>query len=95
MKTTAWGYLIAILIAVAGSVASGIVQRNLYAGGVFLCLTLAVHDVIVRRRRGENWNDALAGDTKLLTGNVWLDAVVLVAVFAAGCGAVAFVVVFL
>jgi hypothetical protein len=37
----------------------------------------------------------LAGETKLLTGNVWLDGIVFVAVIAAGCGIVALGVAFL
>jgi hypothetical protein len=96
MKKTTWGYLIAILLGVVAEfVASGILQRSLYSVVVFVVLALMVYDVIVRRRRGENWNDALAGETKLLTGNVWLDGIVFVAVIAAGCGIVAIGVAFL
>jgi hypothetical protein len=45
-----------------------------------------LHVIFVRRQNGLSWNDAIAGGTRLITGNVWLDAVLFVIVLAAVFG---------
>jgi hypothetical protein len=38
------------------------------------CIVFLASQVLRRRRRGLSWNDAIAGYTKPVTGNVWFDA---------------------
>jgi uncharacterized membrane protein HdeD (DUF308 family) len=73
--------LIAALGAFGSRAISSVPLRNfvLLASGVY-CLGYLIHDVVQRRRSGQNWNDALAGGTKLVTGNVWLDGILFAAI---------------
>ena len=49
---------------------------------------MLVHGVILRRRRGQSWNEALAGGEKLMTGSVWLDGILFAGILVAICAAV-------
>lgn len=49
---------------------------------------MLVHGVILRKRRGQSWNEALAGGEKLMTGSVWLDGILFAGILVAICAAV-------
>lgn len=83
--------LIMVAIAVALLLASDAVSHGPLRGamlGVSLVLSGAVlvHGVVSRRRRGQSWNQALVGDTKLITGSVWWDGALFAGVLVC-CGA--------
>ena len=58
--------------------------------GVFLLISvsLLVEPVVAKRREGKSWNDALTGDTKLMTGSVWLDGALFFVILLGTFGAV-------
>ncbi len=58
------------------------VKRASLIGGFIASLSVLVYDVVRRRRAGQNWNEALSLGSKLLTGNVWIDGALFVAVLA-------------
>lgn len=39
--------------------------------------------VILKRRAGQSWNDALPGGSKLMTGSVWKDGAIFAAILVA------------
>ena len=39
--------------------------------------------VILKRRSGKNWNEALSGGSKLMTGSVWKDGAIFAAILVA------------
>jgi hypothetical protein len=81
--------LLAIGFAALGEIsAPGPAKIVFYGACAVLALSLSASEVIRRRRSGESWSRSLAGSTKLLTGNVWLDALVFVGVLAICCGAI-------
>lgn len=55
---------------------------------VVVGVSMLVHGVILRRRRGQRWNEALAGGEKLMTGSVWLDGILFAVILVAICAAV-------
>ena len=59
------------------------VKRALLIAVFIACMSYSVYDVVRRRRAGQNWNEALAQGSRLLTGNVWLDGALFVVVLAA------------
>jgi hypothetical protein len=59
----------------------------LIAGFIF-CVSSLAYGVILRRRRGESWNQALAGGTKLMTGSVWLDGALFAGIMLAILGVI-------
>jgi hypothetical protein len=44
--------------------------------------TLTV-SVVLKRRAGQNWNEALSGGSKLMTGSVWKDGAIFAAILVA------------
>jgi hypothetical protein len=59
-------------------------KRALLIVAFIVCSSfLFFSDVVRRRRAGQDWNEALAQGSKLLTGNVWLDGALFVVVLAA------------
>jgi hypothetical protein len=49
-------------------------QRSVTLALIALGLAWLLTDIIKRKRNGESWNRALAQGNKLITGNVWKDA---------------------
>jgi hypothetical protein len=47
--------------------------------------------VVARRRAGQSWSESLSNGEKLITGNVWLDALLLAFIFAAVIFAIWFI----
>ncbi len=64
-----------LLLLLAKALTPGPVRWTMLGISFVLSMSVLIHGVIVRRRRGESWNQALAGGTKLMTGSVWLDGV--------------------
>jgi len=58
-------------------------KRALLILAFIVCSSFLFSDVVRRRRAGQDWNEALAQGSKLLTGNVWLDGALFVVVLAA------------
>jgi|GEM_PF-6350721 len=75
-----------ILLLLSKTITPGPVRWTMLAVSLVLSMSVLIHGVILRRRRGESWNQALAGGTKLMTGSVWLDgalfAVILIGIYA-------------
>jgi len=61
------------LLVISDAVSSIAWRRATLAISLCLSVSILVHGVVRRRRSGQSWNQALAGDTKLMTGSVWLD----------------------
>jgi hypothetical protein len=81
--------LLVALGAVGGpAIASAPLRRAVLLASVILGISMLIHRVILRRRRGQSWNAALAGDTKLMTGSVWLDGALFAVILLAICAAV-------
>ena len=87
--------LLAVGFAALGEISDpGPAKVVFYSACAFLALSLSVSEVVRRRRNSESWNRSLAGSTKLLTGNVWLDALVFVGVLTVCCGTIALIIFF-
>ena len=82
------------LLFLSDAMSAGPVKLTMLALAFVLSASVLVHGVITRRRRGQSWNEALAGDTKLITGNVWLDGALFTAVLLVCCVAVALAVIY-
>jgi hypothetical protein len=81
--------LLVALGAFAGpSISSAPWRRAVLLASVVVGISMLVHGVVLRRRRGR-WNDALAGGEKLVTGSVWLDGALFAMILIAICAAVA------
>ena len=58
---------------------------------VALLIPLAIRDVRIRRRMGQNWSEALAQGKNTATGSVWYDGAILLGVILATFGLVALI----
>lgn len=52
------------------------------AAFVISCLWYVGHKIAIGRSQGKSWRDVLADGTKPLTGSIWLDAALFIAVLA-------------
>ena len=78
--------LLVALGAFAGpSISSAPLRRAVLLASVVVGVSMLLHGVILRRRRGQSWNQALAGGEKLMTGSVWLDGVLFAGIMIAIC----------
>jgi hypothetical protein len=76
--------LLVALGALAGpSITSVPLRRAALLASVTVGVSMFVHGVILRRIRGQSWNEALAGGEKLMTGSVWLDGILLAGILVA------------
>jgi hypothetical protein len=75
--------LLVALGAFAGhGISSAPLRRAVLLASVVLGISLLIHGVVLRRRRGQSWNEALAGGEKLMTGSVWLDGALFAGILA-------------
>jgi hypothetical protein len=72
----------AILVGVSTGLPVGVWKLAVWAVLFLVGAFFQARGVISRRRAGQSWNEALANGQKLMTGNVWLDGLVLAAIFA-------------
>ena len=81
--------LLVALGAFAGpSISSAPLRRAVLLVSVVVGVSMLVQGVILRRGRGQRWNEALAGGEKLMTGSVWLDGILFAVILVAICAAV-------
>lgn len=73
------------LLFLSNAAAPGPLKLTILGAAIVLSASVLIQGVVARRRRSQNWNEALAGNTKLITGNVWLDGALFVAVLLV-CG---------
>lgn len=57
----------------ANAATPGPLRWTLLGASLTLSGSVLILGVVERKRKGQSWNQALAGDTKLITGNVWWD----------------------
>jgi hypothetical protein len=69
----------------APTISSTPLRRGVLLASLVLGISLIVHGVIVRRRRGQGWNEALANGEKLMTGSVWVDGLLFAAFLCVLC----------
>jgi hypothetical protein len=89
MKRLILALISLVLLVAEPAIASVPLRRAALFASLIISVSLLVHGVVVRRRRGESWNATLAGDTKLMTGNVWLDGAVFAGILVVIIAAVA------
>ena len=74
-------------------------RSYLQIGGAIALATPSIlsrfRDVRERKRSGQSWNEAIAQGTKLMTGSVWLDGALLLAVALATYAIVELAIVYL
>ncbi len=73
------GIALALLL-LSEAASPGPLKLTMLAGAFVICASMLIQGVVARRRSGQNWNEALAGNTKLITGNVWLDGALFAAI---------------
>jgi hypothetical protein len=81
-----------VLLLTVDAVPRGPLRWVMIGVSVVLCGSVVVQGVLARRRGGQSWNQALAGDTKLITGSVWWDAALFAAVLLGGVAVVLLIV---
>jgi uncharacterized membrane protein YidH (DUF202 family) len=69
----------------APSIPSTPLRRGVLLASLILGISLIVHGVITRRKRGQSWNEALANGEKLMTGSVWIDGLLFAAILVVIC----------
>ena len=66
-------------------------KTAMWAGLFVVSVSYLVWEVMVRRKKGQSWNESLANGEKLITGNVWLDGLLFAGVLLVMSGIVWFV----